>query len=663
MERLNKGILTVTFFVVIFMLGISTGWARHNNNDDKLPIELQKKLLTRQFDAAIPQLKHLSDAGSQEASYQLALIYLKLATKKQNLSSILSLLRRAAKKGHTKANYLLGSMYFSGKDVEQDITSAKFYLFTAAQKGHQLAKNLLKKLDSKRQIVKMDKQKTQLMLEYAAISGDISKAAIAIRNGININKKNAQGSTVLAISIQAEQQKMANWLLKRGAETKSINNNNDTALHLAILHDMSELVHALIKKGVNLNRQNKQGRTPLMLAIKNKNIELIKALLNQGADAFIKDSKGLNSFDVVDNLSDKKVADILLPYRKGESRRNLLVSRLNLLKKQVNSARSLYYHWPLLAAAISQRDWDLANLLVKQGANPWDKNINGTNSIALAIESKNRKLAVEMLKKFPLNTQSRIKQSINLLQLAAVNNNVVIVGLLMDVVPKKSLLELPIEKTPLWLAIVNKHQEVSLKFIQTQLANYKRNSNGINYILLASKNGLPQVVLTLIHKGFDVNSVDDLERSSLWYAADIGNKKLAEVLLANGSIVDKKDNRLQTPLFRAIIHDHIDTVSLLINHRASLYIKSKTGNTPLMVAAAGHGKVLQLILARNSDLNVSKRNQASETALMIAIKNRCESCVSILLQHGANPNRKNALGQNSFDMAGKNTELLKLLQG
>ncbi|HFB65005.1 MAG TPA: hypothetical protein ENJ60_05625 [Aeromonadales bacterium] len=663
MERLNKGILTVTFFVVIFMLGISTGWARQHNNHDKLPIELQKKLLTRQFDAAIPQLKHLSDAGSEEASYQLALIYLKLPTKKQNLSSILSLLRRAAKKGHTKANYLLGSMYFSGKDIDKDITSAKFYLFTAAQKGHQLAKSLLRKLDSKSQVVKMDNQKAQLMLDYAAVSGDISKAEAALQNGVNINKKNANGSTPLAVAIRSEQQKMALWLIQQGASTEFLNKNNDSALHLAVLHTMTDLVNALINKGVDVNSQNKQGRTPLMLAIKTKNNSLIKRLLNQGADVTIKDKKGLNSLDIVDNLSNKKIAALIKPFRKNTSKHTALQPRLKLLKKQVNSAGSLYYHWPLLAAAISQHDWDLANLLLKQGANPWEKNPGGSNSIVLAIESKNKLLATTLLKKFPLNSKSRINQSVRLLQLAAKNNNVGIVDLLMDTVPKKNLMALPLDKTPLWLSIVNKNQEVSLKFIQAQLANFKRNNNGINYILLASKYGLPQVVLTLIHKGFDVNSVDDLNRSALWYAADMGNKSLVELLLANGSIVDAKDNRQQTPLFRAIIHDHLDTVALLLKHHASLKVKSKTGNTPLMVAAAGHKKVLQLLLSRNDDLNVSNRNHASETALMIAIKSNCKNCVSLLMRHGANPNRKNALGQNGFDLAGKNEDILNLLKG
>ena len=60
--------------------------------------------------------------------------------------------------------------------------------------------------------------------------------------------------------------------------------------------------------------------------------------------------------------------------------------------------------------------------------------------------------------------------------------------------------------------------------------------------------------------------------------------------------------------------------------------------------------------------DVSIRNEASSTALMTAVRERCIECVSYLINAGANPRRQNAKGQNCFDIAAGNEKILAILE-
>lgn len=622
--------------------------------DQQLPLNLQKKILMGQGKQIVPELKKLASQHNSEAAYQLALIYLRSPQKKQKMNDILYLLRSSAKAGHIKANYLLGSMYFSGKDIDKDITSAKFYLFSAAQKGHALAKKLLAKLDEKEQIVRMSKSKAQKMLEYAVISGDIQKASNAIKNGASIKSN----QSLLISAITAEKEAMALWLVKRGSSLSVKTKGDDSVLHLAIENNLNKLSHFLIKRNIAINSKNKLGITPVMVAIKKHNDELVKELIEHHANLKITDKNGISSFELAKNIGDKKINNLLSRYQGDKNSEKSIIQKISLLKKQISDSKSLYYQWPLMASAISQKEFNVARYLLKQNQNPWQSTTDGNNAVSLAIESKNQDLAVEMITLFPLNNVQRKNSAKKLLQLAAKNNKVNIVNLLLrnHEIPYNYT---DIHQSPLWVSIENHNQEVALKFIQLTKPDFRADSSGLNALLFASKNGLTQVALALISKGFDVNGTDNNQRTPLWYAADAGNNTLAELLLNKGAIVDKVDGRLQTPLCRAIVHGNLKVVKALIHQRANLSIKSENGNTPLMFAAARAPEILKLLIKRGVD--VSQRNHSSETALMIAVKNQCEACVQILMENGANPNRKNSNGINSFELAQNNHKILKLL--
>ena len=64
-----------------------------------------------------------------------------------------------------------------------------------------------------------------------------------------------------------------------------------------ILHGNYKLAEALVKKGANPNHLNGENLTTLMVAIKSENEEAVKYLLNRNINVHFKDPKGRDACD------------------------------------------------------------------------------------------------------------------------------------------------------------------------------------------------------------------------------------------------------------------------------------------------------------------------------------------------------------------------------
>jgi ankyrin repeat protein len=71
----------------------------------------------------------------------------------------------------------------------------------------------------------------------------------------------------------------------------------------------------------------------------------------------------------------------------------------------------------------------------------------------------------------------------------------------------------------------------------------------------------------------------------LHIAASLGQREVAEVLLANGADVSARDSYFSTPLHRAALFGRNDVVELLIMWDADVNARDEDGQTPLDRAA------------------------------------------------------------------------------
>ncbi len=625
----------------------------------RLPVELTKKLLLKQYASALPQLKRLASNGNIEAKYQLAICYLNGSGVAVSAYTAVKLLKQASDKGHSKASYLLGTLYYQGKVIEKDISAAKSYLFIAEQKGHRLAKQLSNEIDQSNFKTTLSRKESQQLLEYAARTGNKTTAEDALENGARINKIDIDGNTPIIIALKNKQYEFADWLLTKKLTVTTADKNNDTPLHFACKAGKLNLAKRIIFLGASLNSKNNNGRTPLINSVISENVDLIKFLLIQGANPNIQDKNKKSAFDYAENKNNSTIIASLSPYRTNHSEQQQLEQKLRQLTKQTKQKDNLYFGWPVLAVAVAQDELKLVKLLLNRGHDPWQQSASGESAISLSAINDEKNYSSLLLNNTSKLTKPKKKQLLELLVMAAKKNNANFINQLTHKLSAKSATEFKFIQSPLWNAIENSNSAAAIELINWQQPDFRSDKEGRNFLHLAAKQNLPKVVSALKNKGFNINRTDLFERSPFWYAADRGNMEVMTLLNSYHANIHQADKDGSTPFHRAVLSGKLASVQALINYAADINKKAKNGNTAIFLAAASYPDILQLLIDKGAQ--VSLRNHQSYTPLMIAVQNKCIRCIPILLKADANPSRRNSKGENSFDLAEGNQQLTNLL--
>ena len=115
------------------------------------------------------------------------------------------------------------------------------------------------------------------------------------------------------------------------------------------------------------------------------------------------------------------------------------------------------------------------------------------------------------------------------------------------------------------------------------------------------------------------DSLDELDRSKLHYAANNGSSLLVLKLINDGIDINAQDAIGWTPLHFAAQNSHFAIIDLLLEYNANPNLHDKQGNGPLWVAT----------------MNIKKSSHGVET----------------LLKAGANPNHANHHGRTPLYIA------------
>ncbi|ESO01238.1 hypothetical protein HELRODRAFT_133683, partial [Helobdella robusta] len=125
-------------------------------------------------------------------------------------------------------------------------------------------------------------------------------------------------------------------------------------------------------------------------------------------------------------------------------------------------------------------------------------------------------------------------------------------------------------------------------------------------------------------------------------ASSNGDLTLATQLISLGANINQQNISGDTPLHVAIRKKHTRLVNLLLECGADVNIRDRSGLTPLHFACVyGTYKIVEKLLNAGSYPNgISDNKYYVSTPLMIATENRKKEIAELLLERGADVDKK-----------------------
>ncbi|KAF5585412.1 ankyrin 3 [Fusarium pseudoanthophilum] len=378
----------------------------------------------------------------------------------------------------------------------------------------------------------------------------------------------------------------------------------------------------LIANGADIEARDEAGWTPLCLAAANGDTTTVSILLQKGAD--------------VENCSKIGQAPLMYAAEVGsEDCMRLLISGGANVNAKDNQRRTALF-W----AACSQKEPEAKlHLLTNHGVDLTAIDNNGNTALAwLLREGRATETLVQML----LNR---------------------------DTIDKPEILG----RTPLMLAL-NNSLSIMKQLIDRGASIDSIDNQGQSALLLAVKFKAKDQARLLIDSGANTNVSNTCNhRTALSYAVisqhdDIHSfpqghpatellyhgqrlpPSIAEALLIRGAAVDKHDINGRTPLFYAACDgSSAELISLLLSYGANVHRADDSGRTPLAYAALYNYGASKLLLDHGADVNAADNHGRAPLSWAASSRSSmAESCVQLLLDRGAIPDKVDEAGKTAF---------------
>ena len=221
--------------------------------------------------------------------------------------------------------------------------------------------------------------------------------------------------------------------------------------------------------------------------------------------------------------------------------------------------------------------------------------------------------------------------------------------------------------TPLSLACSGGRYEVVEILLARNANKEHRNVSDYTPLSLAASGGYVNIIKLLLAHGAEINSRtgSKLGISPLMLAAMNGHTAAVKLLLDMGSDINAQiETNRNTALTLACFQGRHEVVSLLLDRRANVEHRAKTGLTPLMEAASGgYIEVGRVLLDKGADVNAPPVPTSRDTALTIAADKGHYRFVELLITRGAQVDARNKKGNSSLWLAanGGHLDVVQLL--
>ncbi|CAH8636662.1 unnamed protein product, partial [Heterobilharzia americana] len=255
---------------------------------------------------------------------------------------------------------------------------------------------------------------------------------------------------------------------------------------------------------------------------------------------------------------------------------------------------------------------------------------------------------VRLLLERGADKEHRDKKSHTPLHTAVCANQRAVVALLLDC---GADIEAQVDRTKdtaLSIACSHGKLEIVEELLNRGANKEHRNISDYTPLSLAASGGYVEVIQLLLRHGAEINSRtgSKLGISPLMLASMNGHTAAVRLLLEHGSDINAHiETNRNTALTLACFQGRFEVVQLLVERKANIEHRAKTGLTPLMEAASGdYVEVGRILLDHGADVNASPVPSSRDTALTIAADKGNAKFVNLLLEKGAVVEARNKKG-------------------
>jgi ankyrin repeat protein len=611
-----------------------------NEIDDQNDIPLDLALKSKQQSIADNLLQYKANVNTQD---EFGLTLLHRAVERRDLTSIAFLL-----KNHASVDI-----------VSNDKKQTSLHLLCALDDADdEISKEIAVLLLDSAANPNLQDANGNTCLHLAVLSRNFTLLQQLLQHEtVHLEVLNQDSKTPLAIALRYlsdGDESFARTLVDHKAQINSVDPaSGDTLLHrMARDSNMSGALFLLSQKA-KANVINSRGESPLHFAAVNGLLSVLEALLQAGADPS-QATRGGGSFETKEGREASNQIALHLAVMNGqEDAVQMLLKAVDNNRPMGQGARQFSpLNWkdslgrtPLMLA-LQLEQISIVQMLIDEGSDVDVMNTDGFTMLHQALINGDTRSAMLLLN-YGADVTIRTPDNRTPLKLAV---NQQMASVVVELCSKGAEKDQPDSdgNTCLWNALENGNEDIASFLVQFDCdTNYWTQGPGKymqNYLHRALDENNQEIACFLIRSGCDVNSA---------------RRPLPEL---DASECDEEANDGLTPLHLACTWNLDQVVQTLLEHGADVNSQDSEGRCALHIAIANKCEIIMRLLLSHPQLKLQLRNKYGQTPFAIALEKRENKAAQAILDREPSAAEKvDAKGRNFLHNAILKTDLESVL--